>query len=301
MAQRKSKGVGAAIGVAVGAAIAVVAFVLTLAIMNGGGSHAPPAPELGPDTASASPTHFQAPGKDPIVSAASADAATINFEAEFLSFAAVLPDAPPADPVVAELRKEAENYLASLKKTASADFERQKAVRAHPFAWNIRIRWDYTAKADQIVSLAGQSEEFTGGAHPIQRFDTRIARTDGQTLQVADMFPANRATSPAMTIAICEALKAAKMRKIDSPTIMGEPIVCAGPGANVKAEDAKLALAPSSQPDRFGGLYVYYEPYAVGAYAEGPYRLTVQQAVFADDLKPEFKSLFSGEAPELID
>jgi hypothetical protein len=44
-------------------------------------------------------------------------------------------------------------------------------------------------------------------------------------------------------------------------------------------------------------VYGYYEPYAVGAYAEGPYILTVQQEVFAEDLRPEFKALFGGEAP----
>jgi hypothetical protein len=130
-------------------------------------------------------------------------------------------------------------------------------------------------------------------------FDTHIARTSGEKLNMGQMLVADRSPSPAMTIAICEALKSAKAQRIKSPTIFDEPIVCVGPNANAKIEAAKIALAPSNQPERFGGLYAYYEPYAVGAYSEGPYRLTVQQAVFAEDLRPEFRKLFAGEAPVL--
>jgi hypothetical protein len=100
-----------------------------------------------------------------------------------------------------------------------------------------------------------------------------------------------------MVIAICETLKTAKMEKIKSATILDEPIVCVGSGANANTENAKLVLAPSNQQDKFGGVYVYYDPYAVGAYVEGPYILTVQQEIFAEDLRPEFKALFGGEAP----
>ena len=89
------------------------------------------------------------------------------------------------------------------------------------------------------------------------------------------------------------------MKRIKSATINDEPIACAGASANAKTEGAKLALAPSNQTGKFGGVYAYYEPYAVGPYAEGGYRLTVQQEIFAEDLKPEFKPLFGGAAPVL--
>lgn len=231
------------------------------------------------------------------VSTASADNSSVAFADESLSFAATLPQAPADDPVVAELRREAQSYLATARTNARADFERLKrsGVTGHP--WEIRVRWAYTAKAGDIVSLAGEANEYTGGAHPMQRFDTHIARTSGEELRIDDMLMPKRSPSPAMTIAICEALKTAKQEKIKSATIFEEPVVCIGPEANAKTEDAKLALAPSNEPDKFGGVYVFYEPYVVGAYAEGPYVLTVQQGVFAEDLKPEFKSLFGGEAP----
>jgi len=245
----------------------------------------------------AAPAPPATPSTDPTVATASADNSTVAFSDESLSFAAALPPAPANDPVVADLRREAQSYLASVKGNARADFDRLKRSGDKPNPWEVRVRWKRTAEAGDIVSLAGESSEYNGGAHPMQRFDTHIARTTGEDLSMEDMLIAKRSPSPAMTIAICEALKAAKQSKIKSATIFDEPIVCVGPGANAKTEDAKLALAPSDQPGRFGGVYVFYEPYVVGAYAEGPYVLTVQQGVFAEDLKPEFKALFGGEAP----
>ena len=70
------------------------------------------------------------------------------------------------------------------------------------------------------------------------------------------MLMLKRSPSPALTIAICEALKAAKKKRIKSPTIFDEPIVCVGPNANAKTDDAKIALAPSDKPGKFGGVYV---------------------------------------------
>ena len=46
---------------------------------------------------------------------------------------------------------------------------------------------------------------------------------------------------------------------------------------------------------------MYYEAYEVGSYAEGSYEFVVQQEVFAEDLRPEFKPLFGGTAPPIAD
>ena len=234
---------------------------------------------------------------DPVVSPASAGTGDIRFDDPSLSFVATFPDAPANDPVVSELRRDAEGYLASLKTNARADFDRLKKAGFDGRPWDVRVSWKYSAKAGEIVSLLGEASEYTGGAHPNHRFDTHIARVGGEQIEFGDMLVANRSPSPATTIAICEALKTAKAAKIKSATILDEPIVCVGPNANARTEDAKLVLAPSNAAGKFGGIYAYYEPYAVGAYAEGPYILTIQQEIFAEDLKPEFKPLFGGEAP----
>jgi hypothetical protein len=297
------------------AAVVAVLVVLAAAIWftrpKGEDADAPP-PEMSPDMAQAAPAGSGATATaaaqsvqtatvaaDPVVSTASAGSSKIAFEDESLSFSAALPDGPANDPVLTYLREDSQAYLAKMKINARADYDRLKKTGTKPNPWEVRVKWNYTARADGVVSLAGEASEYNGGAHPMLFFDTRIARTSGQKLRIDDMLLVKRSPSPALVIAICEALKIAKAAKIKSATIFDEPIVCAGPDANAKTDAAKIALAPSNKPGRFGGLYAYYDPYTVGAYSEGPYKLTVQQEVFAEDLKPEFKALFAGEAPVL--
>ncbi len=232
--------------------------------------------------------------------AVSPDGSAIAFADETIDFSAALPPSGANDPVLADIRKDAQNYLARKKTEARTGFDELKAQGGGSpvaFPWEVMINWEYTAKAGDVVSLFGSSYEFTGGAHGMTFFDTHIARTTGEKLNVNDMM--QRGLSPAFIIAACEALKIQKQENIGSATIYDEPIVCAGPNSNVKIEEAKLALAPSDQPNKFGGIHVYWQAYAVGAYAEGSYEVTVQQEVFAEDLKAEFKGLFGGKAPPL--
>ncbi|MEQ1610407.1 MAG: DUF4163 domain-containing protein [Hyphomonadaceae bacterium] len=312
MAER-SKGIGVAAGTAIGAAAAALALVLGLSVSNRTSTRAvapeatqTPAPDASAFRAAGFDDDNHAPAAQPVTPGAPPDSATaispdgssVNFSDDSLSFSAAIPTGPADDPVLAYLRQDSARYLAKFKtnaRTAADDAKRE----GHSFIpWEVDIEWKYTAKAGDLVSLAGSSSEYTGGAHPMTFFDAHIANAKtGAQLKFADML--QQQGSPAITIAVCEALKAAKQARIGSLTIMEEPIVCAGGSANIKADQAKIALAPSNQPDRFGGLYVYYEAYAVGPYSEGSYNLTIQQEVFAQDLKAEFKPLFGGKAPLL--
>ena len=223
---------------------------------------------------------------------------SISFIDESLTFSAILPKADADDVIVKKLQADAQTYLDKKKVEARADFDERKKQGAVEMSWEIQREWKYLAKAGGIASLVGTNYEFTGGAHGMSYTDVKIARADtGEELSLAKMLQADRSPSPAITIAICEGLKAAKMRAIQSATIFDDPIVCAGPKANVKIEDAHIALAPSTDADKFGGLYVYYDPYAVGAYAEGSYTLTIPQSVFSEDMRPQYKALFGGGIP----
>ena len=223
---------------------------------------------------------------------------SISFIDESLTFSAVMPKAAADDPIVRKLQAEAQAYLDKKKVEARADFEDREKQGAVEMSWEVQQEWKYTAKAGGIASLVGTNYEFTGGAHGMSATDTTIVRADtGEELSLAKMLQPDRSPSPAITIAICEGLKAAKMKAIQSATIFDEPITCAGPKANVKIEDASIALAPSTDADKFGGLFVYYDPYTVGSYAEGPYTLTIPQAVFSEDMRPQYKSLFGGSIP----
>ncbi len=304
-------------GVVAGAAIAIIVALVGVSVFFGmANQHKPakdpPSSVVGPDTAQAAPAMPSAatllaqndPQRtspaDPTVSTASAENNSVTFHDEALTFKAELPPGPPNDPVLTYLRDDSLRTLSRLKANSRTEYDHESRKGVTPQPWDVKIKWVYTARAGGIVSLAGEESEFNGGAHPNFYFDSHIARAaGGAPIKVADMMMADRVPSPAMVVGICEALKGAKLDRIHAATIFDDPIICAGPKANAKTEAAVLALAPSNEQDKFGGLYVYYAPYAVGSNAEGAYRLTVQQGVFAQDLRAEYKSLFAGRAPEL--
>ena len=293
---RKSR-YGAAVGVAVAVAITVALAIVFLGAPRDPTQATPTrqptgASQLGPETVQ---------NGDPAAQVQQADATgPIKFASEALTFEATFPDHPAGDPVIADLRRDAQRYLDRIRPNAEANWAEASAGRAPPWPWSVEIRWRETARAGDLVSLIGEAEEFTGGAHPNTMLDTHIAHVKtGDALVFNDLIQPNRQSSPAFQIAVCEALKAAKMEGLGAATIFDDPIVCAGPRANVKLDEAVIALAPSDKAGRFGGAYVLYAPYIVGAYAEGPFRLTVQQSVFAEDLRPQYRALFEGTAPTL--
>ena len=157
------------------------------------------------------------------------------------------------------------------------------------------IKRKYPAQACDIVSLVGTAYEFTGGAHGMTYTDTHIAKAaTGEQIAIESML-ASGAISPAIVIGVCEALKKVKLERIGSATIYDEPIVCAGAQTNIKLEEAKVGLAPSTESNKFGGVFVYYDAYAVGSYAEGSYALALPHEIFMEDLRPEYKARFGGK------
>ena len=53
-----------------------------------------------------------------------------------------------------------------------------------------------------------------------------------------------------------------------------------------KWRESHFVLAPSTVPGKIGGLVFLFDPYAVGAYAEGEYEVTLPQALFTAVLAP---------------
>ena len=59
-----------------------------------------------------------------------------------------------------------------------------------------------------------------------------------------------------------------------------------------------ISLAPSTEPGKSAGLTFHYSPYAVGAYAEGPYIAFVPWTAFRSHLSAEGAAIFGGQRPE---
>jgi hypothetical protein len=225
---------------------------------------------------------------DPGAPVANAQGA-LAFADDTISFSAAIPPGPENDPILTYLRTDALAYFAKYK----ADARKSEGGVAMP--WEVQIEWKYTAKTSDIVSLVGTAYEFTGGAHGMTYTDTHIAKAaTGEQIAIESMLTSG-AISPAMVIGVCEALKKLKLERIGSATIYDEPIVCAGAQTNIKLEEAKVGLAPSTESNKFAGMFVYYDAYAVGPYAEGSYALALPHEIFVEDLRPEYKALFGGK------
>lgn len=262
-----------------------------------------------PDTPTPAPAPAPAPSEEvaappasaPTTSALADNSATVfaeilAYQDSTLTFEATFPPGARADPVLSGLRQEASDFLNNMKSNAQMAYSADIADGLDPNPWDVNITWRETARAGDIVSFAGDSYIYTGGAHGNVEFETLIANAGtGDRISFNDMFLPRRSPSPAFVIALCEGLKAEKQARISEATIYGEPIVCIGEGANAGAETPIVALTASSEAEKFGGARIYYPPYAVGAYAEGPYVVTVPQGVFASDLRPEYAALFGGD------
>lgn len=304
---------GAAAGVMAGAAggLIAVGVVLALALRQPAEDEPPvqPAPAIGaadagrwvtdrpdaPPGAAGAPAPETAPAAPATAAPLFADAATgdrdvIAFEDASLAFEAVLPAEGASALALADLRRETDDYLASMLNRAAAA---AALASSGGMQWTVDIVWRRAAAAGGLESYIGQLSEFTGGAHPAHAFDTRIVRADGERIRFASLF-AGGAMSPAFMIAGCEQLKRQKRERIGEETVFGEPIVCNGRNANAGLDEAPIALAASDQPGKFGGALVFLAPYAAGAYAEGAYVLAVPHETFAADLRPEFAELFGG-------
>lgn len=244
--------------------------------------HQQPAPQDAPLAPSAvDPEEPQSPNEQANLSVDSAGDALV--------FTARFPQAPHLNAVASGLAAETQSYYERVQREAQA-----AAGSGDETQWELNITWRPIASAGGYVSLLGRSSEYRGGAHPIELIDTRLmAIEQGEDVDLST-FLASGWSTPAVTIAICEALKAKKIEKIGEPTIMGEPIVCAGPQNNLSTKEAKVAFAASTENDKFGGMHVFYQPYLVGAYSEGSYELLIPYEVFAEDLTKEHQNLFAG-------
>ncbi|MBU6319256.1 MAG: hypothetical protein KGS00_06350 [Alphaproteobacteria bacterium] len=299
MARILSPGVIIGLGAGAAAVVAGIALIGGPSADRPGGATGPVSSPPSEAGSGAAPT-----GEDSLIQPAQANAplapgaADISFEDETLVFRADFPAGAGNDLILRSLRDEAQDYLDRMKSSARTEFERAAREGDVSRPWSVSVAWRVTARGGGLISLAGQAIEDTGGAHPSLAFDARTGRSaTGEKIGIEDMLIPERSPSPALVIAVCEALKAEKSRTIGSATIFDEPIVCAGSSANLSLEDAQISLASSDQEGRFGGLHVEFPPYAVGSWAEGPYRLIIQQSVFADDLRAEYRALFSGTAP----
>ncbi|MBS0297925.1 MAG: DUF3298 domain-containing protein [Proteobacteria bacterium] len=158
------------------------------------------------------------------------------------------------------------------------------------------MTWTAAADTSKLLSLKRETFEYSGGAHPLTTLDSLLwDKALKKPLQPQALLRKGADTGKLDT-ALCQAVtdaKKARLGKDFSPA--GDDWVCP------KWTETAVALAPSSTPGKAGGVTFLFSPSAVGAYAEGPYLITLPQSAFRWAISPAYLDEFAGAPPKVGD
>ncbi len=148
------------------------------------------------------------------------------------------------------------------------------------------VVWTITAVTPHLISLRNAWFDDTGGAHPNHGSDVLLwDRVRNVMVLQSELFKPD-ADTRAQDFWLCEALTKAKLARV-------------GPSAPKswtcpKFSDAHAVLVPSTTPFRIGGMMFLFDPYVIGAYAEGDYELLMPLVQFQSVLAPGWAVDFTG-------
>lgn len=230
----------------------------------------------------------------------------ISAKAKHTEVSVLFDDAIKSDPALLKyLTANGKAWAAKTLKELMADRKGEADLPA-----DVRNRdWDsersYTLDAliaNRYASIIRADYSFTGGAHPNHGNETLL--WDKQTAKMISIRPFFKELAdggPTMTAirsAVVADLKVEKKKRDPD----GEPDL-----SMVDALEPKLlkigpaALTASTETGKSSGLTFYYDPYAVGAYAEGDYTAFVPWEVLKPYLSAEGAAIFGGARPKTDD
>lgn len=258
------------------------------------------APDTSPDVSVAAPVTpggeavEVTPGADPSLIPATAElgsAADMSVTEPNLTFSAGF-DPALADfdaRLAAMVRTESERELAAARVQADAD----GPTATH----SLDVQWSASALAGDYLSVEKSVYVYQGGAHPNSFIEARLFdRRTGGFRPVSGLFRSDAAMRERLASLVVPKLIAEKVGRFDG-AISAEDATADVTGNITPDADIwqSIALLPSTQDGKFGGFMVHFNPYDVGAYAEGPYDITIEQNEVRDLLTSEAAALFAGE------
>ena len=187
----------------------------------------------------------------------------------------------------AKLYSDGKQQLMDFTKTAAGDRARYalKGVKqAQPY--ERRVVWTITAVTPDLISLRDAWFDDTGGAHPNHGSEVLLwDRTRNEPVLKSELFKPDIDTA-GLDERLCQGVTRAKEARL-------------GPSAPKswtcpKWSDAKAVLTPSTRPYRVGGLMFLFDPYTIGAYAEGDYEVLIPLSDFQSALAPAWAKDFTG-------
>jgi len=202
------------------------------------------------------------------------------------------------DPKLAALiRQRAEDGKEALLAAAQndrSDAENEGyAFRSH----SLTVSWEEVGPREGTLrSFLGSYTAYAGGAHP--NFQFSMLNWDeglGEEIGFGDLFEDDEAARAVMADALQAALIIAKRERLNDPDLSDEQLMDSWLRAAFDNNDVifeNFTIARGVDSEAPAGLVYHFEPYTVGAYAEGPYEIAVPATAFVDELAPRYGGLF---------
>ena len=224
------------------------------------------------------------------------------------------------DPALRKFPGLYEDSLAEGKRWAERNrVEAAKAQRDEPAFFREGRRWTFERSYDlrsvvgRYISVLRDDGTYTGGAHPNSYLNTILWDSDTRRRtnirpifrETADNGPTLKALAQLARVAVAAEKLSRDAINVDIPKEKLTPerlatldqFITDGIQPSL-LKIGPISLAPSTEAGKSSGLTFHYSPYAVGAYAEGPYTVFVPWTAFRTLLSPQGAALFGGQRPE---
>ena len=163
----------------------------------------------------------------------------------------------------------------------------------HPYS--IDTVWRVTFENATVVSLSGDTDADTGGAHPNQGFQTIVwDKQANRAVPIEALFPPDQVKAALTAIADAAGKAWTKTYIQRSGQKPGQDTDLAGGGIGADPEKLKTyALTYAKGQSAANGIVLLYGAGQVWPHVLGDFRLAVPAAVFTKYLAPQWKSVFS--------
>ncbi|ESR22742.1 DUF3298 domain-containing protein [Lutibaculum baratangense] len=212
----------------------------------------------------------------------------------------VLPPAAADHPALRdEMLAEGRELLAKFRSEAQAAMAEAETDPDYPWhPWSLDYVYEPRYLGPVYGSFLVNIFTFQGGAHPQLAFETVTRDLETNTpVTLDDLFFDASDGSPAL-VAISDHVQNDIARQKEQRT--GEPADLGSAdwldAVAPRPENFELfTFVPARQRGMVAGLTFHFPPYAVGAYAEGPFESFVPASVFSGELADFFPQVFGGE------
>jgi hypothetical protein len=200
--------------------------------------------------------------------------------------------------------------------------EADKALRDDPADFSDGRKWslerEYTQRSvvTRYVSIVRSDYSFTGGPHPNSNIDTILWDREAKKRvsirpflkESADNGPTMKAMARLVQLAVASEKIARglgdggdagkKTADVTPESYLAEDTFITEGVQPTLLKIGPVTLAPSTVANKSSGFTFHFSPYAVGAYAEGPYTAFVSWTQLRPYLSPAGVALFGGQRPE---